>query len=165
MTGRSFIDTNVFVYAADESPESRRKHDIATALLAERSSDLVVSTQVLQEFYVVVTRKLRPPVPELRAASAVHGMARLEVVQVDVPLVLAAVALSRSAGLSLWDALMIEAARYASCPQIITEDLQHGQVFDGVTVQNPFAAASRGGNRSTGIGKMPADAIRRGIDG
>ncbi|MGI8723287.1 MAG: PIN domain-containing protein [Geodermatophilaceae bacterium] len=138
MTGRSFIDTNIFVYAADESPEGQFKHDIATALLAERRSDLVVSTQVLQEFYVVATRKLRPPVPEDRAAAAVYGMARLEVVQLDVPLILAAVAISRSAQLSLWDALMIEAARSARCSRIVTEDLFDGQVIHGVTVHNPF---------------------------
>jgi predicted nucleic acid-binding protein len=141
MTGRSFIDTNIFVYAADESPAGQFKHDIATALLADHRSNLVVSTQVLQEFYVVTTRKLRPPVPEDRAAAAVHGMARLEVVQVDVRLVLAAVAISRSTQLSLWDALMIEAARSAGCSQIVSEDLADGQVIHGVTVHNPFASA------------------------
>lgn len=140
MTARSFIDTNIFVYAADESPESQPKHDVATTFLAERRSDLVVSTQVLAEFYVVATRKLRPPVPEDRAAAAVQGMASLEVVQVDLSLVLAAIALSRAAALSLWDALMIAAARSAKCSQIVTEDLSHGQMIDGVTVHNPFLA-------------------------
>ena len=135
---RSFVDTNVFVYAADESLEERDKHKIASALLATRPDDIVISTQVLQEFYVTVTRKLRTPLPEQRAISAVRGMAKLDVVQVDVPLVLAAVDTSRESRISLWDALMIEAARHAGCWRILTEGLSHGQVIRDVAVENPF---------------------------
>ncbi|MFN2496449.1 MAG: PIN domain-containing protein [Pseudonocardiaceae bacterium] len=137
---RSFVDTNVFVYAADESPEEQNKHKVASALLATDPDALVISTQVLQEFYVTVTRKLRIPLPEERAASAVRGIAKLEVVQVDVPLVLAAVDTSRVVKISLWDALVIEAARQAGCQRILTEDLSHGQVIRGVAVENPFLA-------------------------
>ncbi|MGH3754412.1 MAG: PIN domain-containing protein [Pseudonocardiaceae bacterium] len=96
---RFFVDTNVFVYAADESPEEQHKHEVASALLVTDPDDLVISTQVLQEFYVAVTRKLRIPLPEERAASAVRGMAKLEVVQVDVSLVLTAVDTSRVVGI------------------------------------------------------------------
>jgi len=85
MTGRSFVDTNVFVYAADLSAQERSKHDIAETLIAQSSADLVVSTQVLQEFYVVITRKLRLPMTEDQATAAVREMARLEVVQLDAP--------------------------------------------------------------------------------
>ncbi len=135
---RSFIDTNVFVYAADESPEERDKHKIASALLTADPDELVISTQVLQEFYVTVTRKLRTPLSAQRAASAVRAMAKLDVVQVDVPLVFAAMDTSRAATISLWDALMIEAARQARCGRILTEDLSHGQVIRNVAVENPF---------------------------
>lgn len=135
---RSFVDTNIFVYAADESPEERDKHKIASALLAEDPDGLVISTQVLQEFYVTVTRKLGRPLPALRAASAVRAMAKLDVVQVDVPLVLAAVDTSRVVQISLWDALMVEAARQAGCQRILTEDLSHGQTIRDVAVENPF---------------------------
>lgn len=143
MTGRSFVDTNVFVYAADFSGREQAKHDIAETLVAQSSPDLVVSTQVLQEFYVVVTRKLRLPMNEDQATAAVREMAKLEVVLVDVPMVLAAIETSRTVGLSLWDALTIEAARYAKCQRILTEDLSHGQVIRGVTVHDPFLAASQ----------------------
>lgn len=138
---RFFVDTNVFVYAADESPEEQHKHEVASALLATDPDDLVISTQVLQEFYVAVTRKLRIPLPEERAASAVRGMAKLEVVQVDVSLVLTAVDTSRVVRISLWDALMIEAARQAGCRRILTEDLSHGQMIRDVIVENPFRPA------------------------
>ena len=139
---RSFVDTNVFVYAADGSPEEEDKHALAAALVAEDPDDLVVSTQVLQEFYVAVTRKLRTPLSEDRAAAAVHGMAKLEVVQIDVPLVLSAVDTSRAARISPWDALVIEAARHAACQRVLTEDLSHGRVIRGVTVENPFQSRS-----------------------
>ncbi|MGH3940623.1 MAG: PIN domain-containing protein [Pseudonocardiaceae bacterium] len=65
---RYFVDTNVFVYAADESPEEQDKHEVAAALLAADPDGIVISTQVLQEFYYALTRKLRKPLPEERAA-------------------------------------------------------------------------------------------------
>lgn len=142
MTGRRFVDTNIFVYAADRSPEEQTKHDIAIALLAEQPSELVISTQVLQEFYVVVTRRLRTPMSEDAALAAVRGIAMLEVVQVDIPLVLAAMETCRTAQLSLWDTLVIEAARYSNCSLVLTEDLSHGQQIRGVTVHNPFRPTS-----------------------
>lgn len=139
---RSFVDTNVFVYATDESAEEKEKHAVATSVIAADPDDLVISAQVLQEFYVTVTRKIRTPLSEERAAAAVHGMAKLDVVPVDRPLVLAAVDTSRAHTISLWDALIIEAARLASCSRVLTEDLSHGQVIRGVTVENPFRSNS-----------------------
>ena len=141
MSGRSFVDSNVVVYAADEAPEERVKHETATRLLADEPDDLVISTQVLQEFYVVVTRKLLHPLAEDRAARAVRGLTKLEVVGVDVPLVLAAINTSTTAELSLWDALIIEAARQAGCTRVYSEDMSHGQVIRGVRVENPFQDA------------------------
>lgn len=134
---RSFVDTNVFVYADDANPRERAKHDVAEAPLAHERG-LVISTQVLQEFYVVATRKLRPSMTAEDAANSVQRMTRLEVVVLDVPLVLSAIGTSRSATISLWDALVVEAARHARCDRILTEDLAHGQTIRGVTVENPF---------------------------
>jgi predicted nucleic acid-binding protein len=139
MTGRTFLDSNVLVYSADESPAEKVKHERAVQLLSTRPEDLVVSTQVLQEFYVVTTRKLKPPLSEERAARAVRGIAKLGVVGVDVPLVLAAVDTSRTVQLSLWDALIIEAASRAGCDRVLSEDLNAGQVIRGVRIENPFA--------------------------
>ncbi len=99
-----------------------------------------MSTQVLQEFYVVTTRKLKSPLSAERAAKAVRGIAKLEVVGVDVPLMLAAVDTSRAAKISLWDALIIEAASRTGCDRVLSEDLNAGQVMHGVRIGNPFAA-------------------------
>ena len=143
MTGKTFIDTNIAVYAVDESPAQQRKHAIALTALTDNPSELAVSTQVLQEFYVVVTRKLVVPLDEKRAAAAVHGLAELAVVGTDTPLVLAAIETSRDTGLALWDALIVEAARQAGCARVLTEDLSHGQVIRGVRAENPFLNSGR----------------------
>jgi predicted nucleic acid-binding protein len=139
MTGRTFLDSNVLVYSVDESPAEEVKHAKATDLVSARPEDLVLSTQVLQEFYVVTTRKLKNPLSEERAMKAVRGLAKLDVVSVDVQLVLAAVDTSRTAKISLWDALIIEAASRAGCERVLSEDLNAGQVIRGVRIENPFA--------------------------
>jgi predicted nucleic acid-binding protein len=139
MTGKTFLDTNVLIYSVDESPAEKVKHTLAIELLSGQADDLVVSTQVLQEFYVVSTRKLRHPLSEQSAPQAVRGLAKLDVVGVDVPLVLAAVDTSRAATISLWDALIIEAASRAGCERVLSEDLNAGQVLRGVRIENPFA--------------------------
>ncbi|PZS10785.1 MAG: PIN domain nuclease [Acidimicrobiales bacterium] len=103
--------------------------------------ELVLSTQVLQEFYVTATRKLPNPLPLAQAADAVQDFAGFPVVPSDARLVLAAVEISRSAQLSLWDALLIEAARTAGCDRILTEDLNHGATIGGVRIENPFGGS------------------------
>ncbi len=96
---------------------------------------------MLQEFYVTATRKLPNPLPLAQAADAVQDFAGFPVVPSDARLVLAAVEISRSAQLSLWDALLIEAARTAGCDRILTEDLNHGATIGGVRIENPFGGS------------------------
>ncbi len=134
---RCFVDTNVLVYSVDDADP--RKRDAARALLADRGADLMVSAQVLAEFYVVVTRKLVQPMSEVDAAAAVGELAELPVVPTDATLVREAIALSRDAQLSFWDAQIVAAARTAGCDTVITEDLAHGTTIAGVRIQNPFA--------------------------
>lgn len=138
VTGRAFVDTNVVADAADESPAERAKHDAAVELLAHDPENLVLSTEVLQEFYHVVTRKLEKPLDPQRAAAATRALTRLDVVGSDAELVLEAIDTSRSAQLSIWDALIIEAARRAGCERVISEDLADGQTIRGVRIENPF---------------------------
>jgi predicted nucleic acid-binding protein len=142
VTGRAFVDTNVVVYAADESPAEQAKHDVAVELLTRDPESLVLSTQVLQEFYHVVTRRLEKPLDPQRAAAATRALTRLIVVGSDAELVLAAIETSRSAQLSIWDALIIEAARGAGCERVLSEDLGDGQTIRGVRIENPFGDPS-----------------------
>lgn len=136
MSRRSFVDTNVLVYALDgNEPDKRRA---ASRLLAADEA-FALSTQVLGEFYVTVTRKMRPPLSAADAQSAVSELARLPVVATDLTLVQAAMATAQNAQISYWDALIIEAAVVAGCERVLTEDLATGSVIRGVEVVNPFA--------------------------
>lgn len=136
----AFLDTNVLVYAVDASDE--RKRAVALEILEDVSLEPVVSAQVLEEFFWVATRKLRPPMAEEAAEAMVADLARAAmVVPVDGELVLDAIALARSEHLALWDAAVATAASRAGCTELLTEDLNDGQVLDGVRVRNPFAHA------------------------
>ena len=138
-TPLTFVDTNVLAYAHDRSETA--KQPVARALLEGLWRDRagVLSTQVLQELYVVATRKFDPPMPRGAARELIVLYAAWPVVQVDVPLVIAASELEERHTLSFWDALVVEAARRAGATRLVTEDLQPGRTIGGVTVENPFA--------------------------
>jgi len=133
----TFVDTNVLVYAYDQGDE--RKRAIAHELLEDDALSLIVSSQVLNEFYWVVTRKLDPPLEEDVAHEVVRLLAEGEVVAIDAALVDDAITLSRHHRLSLWDASIVAAARRANCTTLLTEDLAQGSIIAGVEISNPFA--------------------------
>jgi predicted nucleic acid-binding protein len=137
MSVRTFLDTNVLVYAFDDGEPEKR--DRARALLAAPPAPFVISAQVVGEFYVVVTRKLAKPLAPGDAKAAVEQLLRLPVVPVDAELTSAAVATSQSAQLSYWDALIIEAAGAAGCDLLLSEDLADGATIRSIHIQNPFA--------------------------
>lgn len=139
MTEPIFVDTNVWVYAVDGADPARRKRALeATAPAPGR--DLVVSTQVLTEFYAVVTRKLAVPVPVEDAEGMVRQLAVLPVVAIDGSLVVSAIAGSREWQISIWDALILRAAAVAGCRRLLSEDLADGTTYGSVVVENPFAS-------------------------
>ena len=140
MTGRSFVDTNVLVYRFDHGEPAKRA--VAKRLLDNAlPGSLVISTQVLQEFYVVTTRKLAKPLRLDQASQAVEHLSALAVVGADADFVRSGIDLSRTTGLSLWDALIVRAAAEARCDRILSEDLQDGTTIQGVLVDNPFRDA------------------------
>lgn len=131
---RSFVDTNVVVYAFDTADP--RRQSAALAIL-QSDAELVVSTQVLLETWWVLTRKLR--LSDETASEVVAQLGRLPVVSTDRQLAKDAIRLSRTRQLAIWDALIVEAARTADCERVLSEDLQHGQDFGGIVIENPFA--------------------------
>lgn len=133
-----FFDTNVLVYLFDAGARAKQRR--ARELLARhtRSGETLLSTQVLQEFYVAVTRKLATPLPPDAAFDALRELSVLPTVRVDTPLILSAVQLSRGRQLSFWDALILRAAIEGGASRLYSEDLQHGQVFETLTVENPL---------------------------
>jgi len=135
---RAFFDTDILVYLFDtDAPE---KQDRAREVLRQCADQgrVLLSTQVLQEFYVTVTRKLAEPLSEDEATHAVRDLAGFSVVQIDPPLILAAIDGSRSYRLSFWDALIVQSAIQGGADLLYTEDLQHRQVIEGLQVDNPF---------------------------
>jgi predicted nucleic acid-binding protein len=143
MSGSAFLDTNVVVYAFDDD-EPVKQERARTIIGGGDYPTLVVSTQVLAEFFVTVTRKLdRPLSPEL-ARQAVADLATLPVVGADKESVLAGIDLADRHQLCLWDALIVQAAATAGCETLLTEDLTDGTVLAGVSIQNPFAQTPTG---------------------
>jgi predicted nucleic acid-binding protein len=134
-----FVDTNVFAYRFDHSEPNKQR--IAARVLDGTSDRIVVSTQVMLELFVVLTRKLRPAVESAIAASVIEGLSKLPVVSADARLVCAAVDTSLEHQVSIWDAMIIEAAAQAGCRQLWSEDLAHGSTLRGVTIVNPFIDA------------------------
>lgn len=136
MSERVFIDTNIFVYADDAAATTKRPHarKVLSTLIQERRA--VVSTQVMQEYFVTAIKKLGMT-PE-RARARVEALNRLDVVTIRPELVFGAIDLHRLSSISFWDALIIKCASGAGCGRLLSEDLGHGQVLDGVKIENPF---------------------------
>ena len=131
-----FFDTNILLYADDA--DAGEKTGIARQLLRRSVSDRtgVVSTQVLQEFYVNARKKLKLDGAAARARIEVY--LGFDVVTVTPALLLAAVDLNRLDSISFWDALIIRAAEHAGCDTLYSEDLQEGRRYGPVRIVNPF---------------------------
>ncbi|MGH2626535.1 MAG: PIN domain-containing protein [Anaerolineales bacterium] len=134
----AFVDTNILVYAFDNTDPAR--HAPAAQLLSRLMDQdrLRLSVQVLQEFYVTMTRKARPPWTPDRALAKLDDFAAWPVVNNDLPLLRESILLSRDAVLSFWDALVVVAAARSGAATLYTEDLNDGQILRGVHVANPF---------------------------
>lgn len=140
MNARSFLDSNILVYT-DSSAEPV-KRETALRLYARCRSDQtgVVSTQVLQEYFVAATRKLK--VPSTIARRKVELFANLEVVQVRTEIILAAIDLQQLHRLSFWDSLIVSAAIASGCSTLYSEDMQDGFRVGGLQIRNPFLEPS-----------------------
>ncbi len=132
-----FFDTNILVYLVDE--DEPKKQEVARGLVQEYliEGKGMISVQVLREFYSAA-RKLRHPLSEERVSEAVRDFARLPPLAEDARMVLRAVDRTREISISSWDALIVEAALKAGADRLFTEGLQHGQVIEGMRVENPF---------------------------
>jgi predicted nucleic acid-binding protein len=135
-SSRAFLDTNILVYADDAKVPAKQSK--ALELIEEhlRLRTGVISIQVLQEYFTAVVRKLNLDVVLAKRKVAIY--ARLHVLEPRVGSVLSAIDLHRLHGVSFWDALILQSAKEAGCGVLLTEDMQHGQVVDGVRIVDPF---------------------------
>lgn len=136
MPARTFFDTNILIYADDQATPAKRRR--ALKLVAEHllSRTGVVSLQVLQEYFVMVTRKLG--VDAAIARRKVELIAEFDVASPDVLDILAAIDLHRLHGISFWDALIVRSAKQSGCGVLLSEDMQNAREIDGVEIVNPF---------------------------
>lgn len=135
---RTFVDTNIVLYAYDRSePE---KSGIAREIMADlwRTRQGLLSTQVLQELYVNLTRKLRVVIPRSKARALVGRYGRWSVHSITTADILEAADLERRHSLAFWDALIVVAAIRGGAERIVSEDFQHGRTIGGVRTENPF---------------------------
>lgn len=135
---RRFVDTNLFVYAYDES--AGRKREVSRELIVQlwESQSGCASVQVLQELFVNLTRKVSRPLSAREAASLVQDISAWTVHSPGPDDVLSAIELHERAGVSFWDAMILTSARTLGCRVLYSEDLNAGQSYDGVRVVNPM---------------------------
>ena len=129
---RVFFDTSVLVSLFDNANVAKLGR--ARIVLEEEAPNIVLSPQVLSEFYVIVTQKLAKPLSDREAEAAARDFASFEVTTADKSTVIDAIATARRDQLHFWDALLIESARQARCSRMLTEDMPHGRRFDNLTV-------------------------------
>lgn len=135
-----FVDTNILVYSLDLGPSQPEKTAIALEILSQ--TDIALSVQVLQEFYVQATHPRRPDaLPHDLAERLIQKWLRFRIQENTVAVLQSALSLKQRLQTSFWDAVILAAAKAARCGQLLTEDLNHGQDYDGVLVVNPFLSA------------------------
>jgi len=138
MIERVFVDTNVLIYAHDL--DAGLKHDRAVAILSDlwENENGIVSVQVLQEFYVNVTRKISDPLTPALARGVIRNYLAWQIAPNDPSTVLSASEIAERNQISFWDALIVASASNAGADRILSEDLNHGQMIEGVVIENPF---------------------------
>ena len=140
MSVDAFLDTNVLIYAVSSAPDESTKKGKALELI--QHSDFGLSAQVLQEFYVNVTRKISVPLGPDKATALLEQFRCFPVVWTDYPLIVAGIEVALRFGISYWDGTIIAAAERLGAATLFTEDLNHGQRYGSVQAVNPFLSGS-----------------------
>ena len=145
MTAQFFVDTNVLLYASSNAPEDQAKRQLARSVIAR--PDISFSAQVLQEFYAAAVSKQRLRMTHDEALAVLDSLGAFPVLPITRELVIRAIETRVKFGISYWDAAIVAAARSLGCHTVYSEDLNHGQDYDGVSVENPFLALACSGPR------------------
>ena len=139
MSGKTFLDSNILIYAYDNGDDVL-KQNRAQKILNEgiASDDIVLSAQVLSEFYTTVTKRFENPLSSVEALNVIELVNVLQIISIDVSLVKRAIETQERYQINYWDGLIITAAERARCSTIFSEDLNAGQLYHDIEVENPF---------------------------
>jgi predicted nucleic acid-binding protein len=140
MSVRVFLDTNVLVYAYDKHEPAKQAKAQSLLTAAVREENGFLSTQVLSEFFTVVTGKIRNPLSAHEAGEVIEMLGILQIQEIDFEMVRRAIDTHKRYGISYWDSLVLSAAERAECAELHSEDLKDGETYNGVRVVNPFPA-------------------------
>lgn len=141
MSSSYFVDTNVLVYARDTSEPHKQPRAEAWIEYLWKMRAARISTQVLQEYYQTVTRKLKPGLTPEEARADIRDLGLWKPIQVDASILEQAWRFEDKFRFSWWDALIVAAAHRMECRFLLTEDLNAGQIVDGIEIINPFQSA------------------------
>ena len=138
MKDKIFVDTNILIYAHDM--DAGVKHDVANSIIEKiwEEKTGIISTQVIQEFYVNITRKIPNPITPVLARGIILNYFSWHLEAIDPHTILFASEIEERHVLSFWDSLIVATASQANAGKILTEDLNHGQVIEGTLIENPF---------------------------
>ncbi|MBF0510797.1 MAG: PIN domain-containing protein [Candidatus Omnitrophica bacterium] len=136
MISRYFIDTNILVYSVDSHDKHKQKMSRMKLIELEKNRNGIISTQIIQEFYITSVKKLKTN--PVIAKQQVERLSSFEVIEIDVPLIKEAIDLSIVNQFNFWDALVMCCALKSQCDFLLTEDLSHGQMIKNVKVENIF---------------------------
>ncbi|MBN2092986.1 PIN domain-containing protein [candidate division KSB1 bacterium] len=142
MKDKYFVDTNVIVYANDGSDKNKQQKAKQLILDGIRKGIIVVSAQVLSEFYIVSTQKLKIKLSPEIAKKEIQLLSDIEIIEIDYNLILNAIDIANEYKLSYWDALIVAAALKSKANILYSEDLNHGQMIKAMQIINPFLTSS-----------------------
>jgi predicted nucleic acid-binding protein len=138
MSGKCFVDTNVLVYAHDHSARTKGERALLLSQRLWEAGNGVISTQVLQELYIALRRKVSSPISAAEAAQVLQDYSAWEIVVNTQESILRAIAFETRYKISFWDGLILQAAQKAGAATVYSEDMSHGQLYGDVRVLNPF---------------------------
>jgi predicted nucleic acid-binding protein len=141
MNGKCFVDTNILVYAHDHSAGAKCNKALLLTQKLWDSGNGVLSTQVLQELYIALRRKVSSPLSAFETEQVLRDYFAWEIVVNTRESVIRAISMETRYKISFWDGLILQAAERASATVLYSEDLSHGQIYGTVRVVNPFVAA------------------------
>lgn len=138
MKDKVFIDSNVLVYAHDIASPAKQKMAKEAVYEAIRSDRGAISTQVISEFYITITRKIKSPLSVPEARREIELLSVLEIVEIDLTMIFSAIRFQSRWKISYWDGLILAAAEQAQCAFLLSEDMKDQENYDGIVVHNPF---------------------------